>query len=328
MSGWPRYGIAMFGILVAAPCLPVHAEEGAAAPRSRVELSAGSWLFTTGDTRWSHDASGLDPRLGDPTSKLTYKDNDTQIVEFGAKVYLNRRWYLQGDGGFSVDFDRGSLTDDDYLAGQYLFSRTSSTITGAGTWYVNGDVGYRAVEFSGSRGHLDVFGGFQYWRTKYEATGVRQEVCNPSGIPGLVCTPNLSLPGVLAISNTTHWITPIHVGLNTEYRITRLVSLDFKASMSPVSILYNEDVHHLRADLQQDPSFSMWGVGVSANAGAALKFMLTRNFALTGGYRVMWNRTYAGTWEVHPVGSGSETAPLTEFQTIRHGATVGITASF
>ncbi|MBH0195343.1 MAG: hypothetical protein HP494_07020 [Nitrospira sp.] len=98
--------------------------------------------------------------------------------------------------------------------------------------------------------------------------------------------------------------------------------------MTPVSIIYNEDVHHERGELRQDPSFSMWVVGVGGSAEPTVKFMLTRNLAITAGYRVWWNRTYTGTWEVHSVASGSQSAPLTEFQTIRHGPTVGLTASF
>jgi len=140
--------------------------------RPRVELSLKSWLFTAGETQWSHDASGLDPALGDPTSTLKYKDNDTHLVGLGAKVHLTRRLFLDGEFGFSVDFDRGSLIDDDYFAGQRLFSRTSSDITGKGTWYINGHVGFRAVDFRNGRGHLDVLGGLQYWRTTYEATGI------------------------------------------------------------------------------------------------------------------------------------------------------------
>jgi hypothetical protein len=320
--------VALMGLLI--PAGLSFGQDAESQPRPRVELSIRSWLFTAGETRWSHDASGLDPRLGDPTSKLTYKDNDTQIIELGGRLNFGRRGFLRAEGGFSVSFDRGLLVDDDFTAvtGQQLFSRTHSDITGSGTQYGSLDLGFRAAEFSGSRGYVDLFAGFQYWRTRYEATGVRQVACNPSGIPGLSCTPNLNLPGVRAITNTTHWITPIHLGVDTEYRVTRRVSLDLKVSVSPVSVLYNEDVHHLRSDLQQDPSFSMWGVGVSANAGAGGKLSLTRNLALTAGYRIMWNRTYAGEWQNHPIGGGSETVPLTEFQTIRHGVLLGLTGSF
>jgi hypothetical protein len=310
-------------LLIPAPLIAAESGNPEGEKKPRVELSLRSWMFTSGETKWSHDASGLDSRLGNPTSKLTYKDNNSQIMELGAQVNVSRRWYLRADLGFSVDFNRGTLIDDDYLAGQRLFSQTSSPITGTGTWYLNGDVGYRAVEFRNGRGHLDVFGGFQYWKTKYEATGFSRVVCDASVID---CTPASST--ALAITNTTHWITPIRVGIDTEYRITRALSIDLRASVSPVSLLYNEDVHHLRSDLQQNPSFSMWGVGASANSDVFLKFMITKTLALTGGYRVFWNGTYAGTWESHPIGSVSQTAPLREFQTLRHGATVGLTASF
>jgi hypothetical protein len=110
--------------------------------------------------------------------------------------------------------------------------------------------------------------------------------------------------------------------------LTGRLSIGLKASVSPISIVYNQDVHHLRSDLQQDPSFSMRGIGVGGSAEPTVKLMLTRQLAITAGYRVWWNRTYTGTWEIHPVGSGTQSAPLTEFQTIRHGVTVGLTASF
>jgi hypothetical protein len=288
-----------------------------------VELSFRSWLFTAGETQWSHDASGLDSALGDPTSKLKYKDNDTHLVGLGAKVHLNRRLFLEGEFGLSVDFDRGALIDDDYLAGQRLFSRTSSNVTGKGTWYFGGNVGYRAVELQNNRGHLDLLAGFQYWRTTYEATGIHRIVCDSSV---LTCgTPSPTLP---AIKNTTHWITPLQVGGQFEYRVMPRVSANVKMLFSPASVVSNEDIHFQRSDLEQDPSFSMWGVGLSATVEPTIKIMLSRHLALVGGYRVMWSRAYYGRWEVHGLGTGSETAPLTEFQTLRHGATVALTASF
>ena len=277
-----------------------------------------SWLFTAGETQWSHDASGLDPQLGDPTSELTYKDNDTHLVGLGAKVHVNRRLFLDGEFGFSVDFDRGSLIDDDYAAGQRLFSRTSSNITGKGTWYFSGNVGYRAVELQNNRGHLDVLAGVQYWRTTYEAMGF---VCDSSV---LTCDPS-TLP---AIKNTTHWITPLHVGGQFEYHVLPRVSANVKMLFSPASVVFNDDIHFQRGDLEQDPSFSMWGVGLGATVEPTIRIMLTRHLALVGGYRVMWNRTYYGRWENHPVGSESRTAPLNEFQTIRHGVIVGLTGFF
>ena len=291
--------------------------------RPRLELSMKSWLFTTGQTSWSHDASTINPSLGDPTSRLRYKDTDTHLVGLGGKVHLNRRLYMDGEFGFSVDFDRGSLIDDDFAAGQRLFSRTSSNISGKGTWYFSGNLGYRAVELQDNRGHLDLLAGFQYWRSTYEATGIHLLACDASVV---TCgTPSPTLP---AIKNTTHWITPLQLGGQFEYHLLPRISATVRMLFSPASLVYNKDIHFQRDDLEQDPSFSMWGIGLSATVEPTIKIMLTRHLALVGGYRVMWNRSYYGRWEVHGLGTGSENAPLTEFQTIRHGATVALTASF
>ena len=319
----------MAGLCMIAAFGVSQAEEFEPPSKPQVELSLRSWMFTNGATKWSHNASGLDARLGNPTSKLTYKDNNTHIMELGAKLNLSNRWFMRGELGFSIDFDRGKMTDDDYLStgGQHLYSRTTSDTTGQGTWYLNLDGGRRVIDYAGNRGYLDVFAGFQYWKTKYEARGVFQEVCNPSS-PFTCSSPGVVRPsGVLAIVNTTHWITPLRIGGQTEYRLTRSFSVEGKLAVTPLSIVYNEDRHELRSDLQR-PSFTMWGLGASVDADAGVKYMLTKNLALTGGYRVWWNRIYTGTWENHPVGSSSETAPLKEMQTIRHGATFGLTASF
>ncbi|MDF0651052.1 MAG: omptin family outer membrane protease [Nitrospira sp.] len=310
-------------LLVLTPSGPSWGQDSDPQVRPHLELSIRPWLFTAGETQWSQNASGLDPRLGDPTSQLTYKDNDTQLLGFGANMHVTRRLSLQGEFAVSVDFDRGSLIDDDYLAGQRLFSRTSSDITGKGTWYVQANVGYRAAEFPDGRGHFDVLAGFQYWSTTYEATGFSRIVCDPSVIS---CNPpTSSLP---AIKNTTHWITPLHVGGQLEYEVMRRVSANLRFTFSPVSIVFNEDIHYQRRDLQQDPSFSMWGLGLGASAEPSISIKLTRRLSLTGGYRVMWNRTYYGRWEGYPIGSAPVTTPLNELQTLRHGVIIGLTSSF
>jgi outer membrane protease len=306
-------------------------EETAPSSNPRVQLGLNSWLFTQGETTWSHNASGLDSRLGNPTSKLTYKDNNTQIIELTGKVNFGQRWFVRADVGFSVAFNRGTLIDDDYSAvgGQHLFSQTSSNITGSGTQYVNADVGFRLLEYPGQRGYLDFFGGYQYWRTKYEATGITQIECNPSGIPGIGCNPagTSTNQGQIVITNTTQW-NSLRVGVQSEYRLTRRFSVEGKVALIPVSYLVNDDTHHLRTDLQQNPSFSMSGIGIGADLDVGARFMIVRNLFLNAGYRFWWNRVVDGTWTNYPVGSPSSSAPLTEFQTMRQGVTLGLSYLF
>ena len=47
---------------------------------SRIDLKITEW-FSQGETVWSHNASGLDPNLGNPSSKLKYKDTGTNVTE-------------------------------------------------------------------------------------------------------------------------------------------------------------------------------------------------------------------------------------------------------
>ena len=147
------------------------AQESPPTLQRRVDLTLGTWI-SVGDTRWSHNASsqGL---LGNPTSRLTYADHSTNIVELTAKVYLRPHFFgrLQVGG---AQIGGGRLTDDDFLAadGGNPSLRTHSDISGSGLWFVNADLGGALITFPNSRGHLDGFLGFQYWRQKHNAYGV------------------------------------------------------------------------------------------------------------------------------------------------------------
>jgi len=327
---WTASALMVLGMALAIPSSVAWANDTEPA-RPRAELSIRSWLFTNGETQWTFNASGLDPQLGNPTSKLTYKDNNTHIIELSGKFNFDKRWFVQVDGGLSAALDRGTLTDDDYSAvgGQHLFSQTTSNITGSGTQFVNADVGYRLRDYPGHRGHLNVFVGYQYWRTKYEASGVTQVVCAPSGIPGLTCNPagTVSNQGQVVITNTTQW-NSLRVGVQTEYLLTRRFSIEGKLAFLPVSYLQNDDSHHLRPDLQQNPSFSMSGFGIGADVEAGARYMVYRGWFLNAGYRFWWNRVWDGTVKIYPVGASSESVPLTEFQTMRYGVTLGLSHTF
>ena len=89
----------------------------------------------------------------------------------------------------------------------------------------------------------------------------------------------------------------------------------------------NKDIHHLRSDFQQNPSISMVGFGIGADADVGLKYMFTKNVGLNLGYRVWWNRMLDGTVTFHGT-SGSSDYPLTQFQSVRQGVTLGLNFTF
>jgi hypothetical protein len=286
----------------------------------KVEFSAGTWI-SVGDTRWAHDASSV-AGLGNPTSKLTYKDVGTNVIDLTGKVWISPRVFGRLNGGFA-DIGGGRLTDDDYGSGQRLISKTTSNIAGNSMYYINADLGGRVKEFANHRGYLDIFGGYQYWHTEYRAVGLASVVCDPTVF---ICTGALPAAGETVITNTTNWHS-LRVGASTEYRLTRQLSVIGTAAFIPLSIIDNKDTHHLRGDLQQNPSISMLGFGIGANADVGARFMFTKNVGLNVGYRVWWNHAIDGTVTFHGT-SGSSEYPLTQFDSLRHGLTAGLNFTF
>ena len=306
----------------------VSAQEPVEQSRPKFDVAIGTWI-STGNTQWEHNASSI-AGLGNPTSKLTYKDVGTNVIELTGKVLVTPKWFGRLNVGVA-GIGGGRLTDDDYGSngGQRLFSSTNSNLSGDSMWYLNADSGFRVAEYPNHRGWLDVFGGFQYWYTKYQATGLTQVACDPSASPGLPpCDPagTSSFQGQTVITNTTNWYS-IRVGASTEYRLTRRLSLVGTAAFIPLSIVDNQDIHHQRPDLQQNPSISMTGWGVGADADVGLRLMLVKNLFLNVGYRVWWNYAVDGNVTFHGV-SGSSEFPLTQFQSFRQGLTAGLNITF
>ncbi len=340
-----RRNLARIGCLITvALCLPpVWSSAGAQEPeptkRVRVELGLGTWI-SVGDSRWSHNASVQSP-FGNPTSRLTYSDHSTNVVEFTAKVSVGPRWFGRLNIG-GANIGGGRLTDDDFLRpdGGSPSLRTHSDISGSGMYYLNADAGARILNFPNSRGSLDALVGFQYWRQKHEASGVRQVSCsaagatidldptdpafNPLCVPSNPPTPNSQL----AISNTNTWYS-LRTGLQTEYRITRWLSVHGSAVFKPINLFINEDTHHLRTPSEfQDPSFTMRGFGFGADADIAARVYFSKALSGQVGYRVWWNRMIDGTWKNHLADGRSFSFPLTEMESLRHGLTASLSYSF
>lgn len=301
----------------------------------RFDVGLSAWI-TTGNTTWSHNASGVSSALGNPSSTLDYKDVAANFVELSAKATLRERWFARAAFGFA-DIGGGRLVDDDFVSaegaasfgttvsGAHRFSRTFSNVEGSQSWYVQGEVGGRAWTFPRRRGRLDLFAGFQYWTQRHQATGVTQLECTALAPSPIQCNPagTVSNAGETVITNTQIWRS-IELGLDTEIRLHRRVSVTGRAAFLPITWLTDEDVHQLRTDLQQNPSFRMtgWGIGAQLEGGASVQ-LLSRLF-FDVGYRFWWNRTLDGEWENFPVGGGGVTVPLTQFRTSRQGVTFGL----
>ena len=133
----------LFLVCLAGYDAPLATAEVAPAQSSsvlRVDVGVSEW-FSQGETIWSHNASGLDANLGNPSSKLKYKDTGTNVTEITGRVQLKNKVFVRGAFGYG-SIGGGRLTDDDFLSaqgaasqgatvsGEHRFSRTYSDISG------------------------------------------------------------------------------------------------------------------------------------------------------------------------------------------------------
>lgn len=316
----------LIGIVTLAAAMAVPATsfaERAASSGYKFDVGVGTWI-SVGDTRWAHDASEI-PGFGNPTSKLVYKDVGTNILELTGKLTVGPRFFGRLNVGFG-EIGGGRLTDEDFATGQQLAIRTFSNLPDNGMWYLNADVGAKVGEFPNHRGFVEVFAGYQYWHTKYQATGIGVQACDPALLAPATCPSDQPANGTV-ITNTTNWHS-IRLGTSAEYRLTRRISLLGTVAFIPLSVIDNKDIHHLRPDLQQDPSISMVGVGIGADADVGLRLAILRNLFLNVGYRVWYNRALDGTVKFHAANGAEESFPLEQFQSLRHGLTAGINLTF
>ena len=83
--------------------------------------------------------------------------------------------------------------------------------------------------------------------------------------------------------------------------------------------LKNEDTHHLRSDLSQDPSISMSGNGTGYDLLAGVNFQITDNIRIQLGYQ-LWQRYVRNQSIVFISNSGGTTSyNLMDLKSRRHG---------
>ncbi len=301
----------------------------------RVDVTLTSWL-TEGKTRWNF--YNQNPRFGNPTSDLGYKDVGTTITELGGKVSFDKRsfqYFLRGQFGYG-EAGGGRLVDDDYVSaagatafgttqgGAHRFSRTHSNLDGSHIWYLNADFGGQ-IDVWQKRVSLGAFLGYQHREEKLKAFGVSQVECTA---PGNLCNASGSVTGVnrLALTNTAIWDS-LRLGVEGDVRPLARVSLDGRVAFL-VSRLNNKDIHHLRTDLKQDPSITITGTGIGFHAETNVSVMVYKQLFFDVGYRYWWQRVGSGDVVFRGTTGDSRPLPLTEFKSIRQGVTFGLRYAF
>jgi len=294
-------------------------------------LGVTAWT-SDGETSWNHDASAIDPRLGNPSSELTYKKVKSNVIEVSGR-WQGERLYTKAAYGVG-DASDGTLVDDDFVSasgaalfgtsvsGAHRFSRTHSEIDGDDLSYINLTVGGQIWLTTPRKGHLNIYAGYQKWKEKYVAKGLEQIECTETVV---LCSPAgfVGFTGQRVITNEVEWES-IFVGIEGAIQISHRVALSGDIAYTPKAKMDNEDIHHLRTDLRKDPSFEMSGDGDGWNVEAKATIKIKKNLSAYIGFRYWKLEVQDGRWTSFPITGSPVNATLNELSSERKGLILGI----
>jgi hypothetical protein len=273
------------------------------------EAGARYW-WSQGKTQWSHNAQGVDPTAGNPTSVLTYDRLAAHSIEFHGAKHWHQGWFITGNAGVGRIY-KGNFNDTDYDVGQVKFSETNSSINEGQLGYLTVDGGYNVWRFPGGS-TVGFFGGLQYWTEVVDANGLSY-VVRPSGQSDLGS-------GVNVITNEVRWAS-LRTGVAFRSQFGEKVRLVAQLAVVPVASMENDDSHRLRTsrrDLGAAPNVTMEGSGYGYQLDAELRYAIYKSLDLGIGARY-WKLTATGD-----VRFAGRTFPLTELESTRYGLTLSL----
>ncbi|HEV8641708.1 MAG TPA: hypothetical protein VGV13_11475 [Methylomirabilota bacterium] len=303
------------------------AQQPTPAPSDLSFTVGGRGVVTTGRTKWSVADSSGSPNV---LSELRWRGVDSFVAEVNAEVVWKRIVLLGSLGGGIVN--QGVLIDEDFALDdrQGQTGRTRSDVTGDGLFYMNTDVGLRVFTWGDPRtpaslGYVDLFVGYQYWREEYEASGAKGFI--PVRNPPPPSVP-VGIPTSVEVIREEFTWQSLRVGGRARVPVYRGLAAKLSAVILPWSYSRLEDVHLLRSDLKQDPSFvaeAQGGFGVQLDAG--LSYSVWRGLSAEAGFRY-W-RIDSGDGDTVARGvTGTAKSRLNEIIIERYGPYVGVTYRF
>ena len=287
--------------------------------------SIGTWIGT-GQTDFNHTSGYY--LHGDPTSELFYRDLRGYSGEFLGKVNW-RRWFARGLAGYGGGF--GELIDDDFVSaagaafyatsqsGEHRYSRTLSDVNMVDMLYAQFDVGghfYRSPRLK-----LGAYMGFHYWAEQYNAEGVTQLECTSA----LLCDPpgTSGFAGQSTITNSLRW-HGMRIGLTSTLQVLNGLELNLDGGFLPLAFVDNEDTHHLRVDLAQNPSVQDSGLGLGYTLEGTVHYRFHPRLSVKVGYRYWHMQVNDGTATFYLPGGFAGDTPLNKLETYRHGGLLGV----
>jgi hypothetical protein len=282
----------------------------------RGDLGVRYWL-SSGETRHAHNAQGVVPSLGNPTSVLRYENLDANALELFGRETFARDWFLKGFVGVGR-INTGSFDDEDFRAGQQKFSDVTSSVSSGWLSYGVLDVGHQWALKQGAV-NLGVFAGYGQWTEEVDASGATDHL----GFIGGDIDRSTNI-----ISNKLTW-KALRIGFVGQVRLGSRVRLGVDLALIPYAQYRNEDSHHLRTNpnrvdfLGPVPNIIMQGDGRGVQLDAEIGYEVFRRTVFALGWRYWYMESTDGTRSVPGVPGAAE-LPVTELYSKRTGLTASL----
>ena len=280
------------------------------------------YTLTVGVREWlSHGQSAHN--VGDSgvnvRSELTWRGLNSAITELNADLVVLQRLLMNVSVGYGT-IGSGTLLDQDWNGNNRTgkISETLSQSDNGSVLIISLTPGLRVVHWTVQDnpvlGGIDFLLGYQYWYEKYAAYGLQDIFPGGRTIPS----------DVNGITQSNHWHS---LRLGTRATVPILSFLSFKASAFyiPVNYYRQNDVHHLRNDLQQDLSFLSTATGGNGvQLEGSLSIRVWRQLTAEAGYRYWDIKSGQGTITGYNADGSIGQGRLNVDNTKRHGVFFGI----
>lgn len=252
-------------------------------PVSAFVFEAGArYWYSSGQMKFGF-ANG-NPLFGNPTSTLDWLDLTAHSGElFGRVDHLPSGMFVKGIAGLGA-LVGGEIVDRDFLAGQYKFSDTTSSVNDGDLKFAMIDVGWSFSPVGGIK--VGFFAGYHYWYEKATAYGL---VCNQASVLGCAFPGQALIGGTTAVLEYQPTWHAARLGVTGQFAITERLSFSAELAAIPYAAVRNKDSHLLRQDLGPSPNViadSQYAVGGEA------ELMLT--YAVTPGIELGVGGRYWG----------------------------------
>jgi len=261
-----------------------------------VTYQSPAYSLTLGVREWitqGRSAHNIGSGNVNVASELSWRGANSVITQLTADLVV-QRFVVNVSLGYG-GINNGNLLDQDWNGPNRtnLTTTTTSRIDDGNVWIVSVTPGVRLFEWSMPdnpiQGGYDLLLGYQFWRENYVAFG-GQGTDFSSGPPQPI-----SLPNVQTLRQTNTWQS-MRIGMRTTFPAFSFLAVKGGIFYIPFNSYRNEDVHDLRTDLRQDPSFlttATGGNGVQAEGSVMVR--LWRGLTAEAGYAYWDIRSGSGT---------------------------------